>query len=136
MLPVGDDRYALAAEDVREVAAAPRTTDLPGMPAWALGLVNLRGEVVPLLDTAVLLGLEPSPPPAAFAVVVHTSFGLAALASTAMPEMVTLGDDVGASELAGTSGRRRLDGSYAVVLDVDALLTAAHGDPSRTGEAP
>ena len=72
MLPVGDDRYALAAEHVREVAAAPRTTDLPGMPAWALGLVNLRGEVVPLLDTAALLGLGPLPS-AAFAVVVHTS---------------------------------------------------------------
>ena len=135
MLPVGDDRYALAAEHVREVAAAPRPTALPGMPVWALGLVNLRGEVVPLLDTAVLLGMEPSPT-VAFAVVVHTSLGLAALASTAMPEMVTLGDDIGPSELAGTSGRRRLDGGYAVLLDIDALLAIAHGEPSRTSEAP
>ena len=41
---------------VREVVAAPTLTRLVTAPSIVLGLFNLRGEIVALLDTAALLG--------------------------------------------------------------------------------
>ena len=57
LLPVGTDRYAVPVSDVREVLVAPRITALPTAPACFRSLINVRGEVVPLLDTAKLLGI-------------------------------------------------------------------------------
>ncbi len=43
-------RYALALEDVRELLRAVRLTPLPRAPAVVEGLLNLRGELLPVLD--------------------------------------------------------------------------------------
>ncbi|MGZ3457816.1 MAG: chemotaxis protein CheW [Archangium sp.] len=43
-------RYALSTEDVRELARAVRLTPLPRAPAVVEGLLNLRGELLPVLD--------------------------------------------------------------------------------------
>ncbi|QRK10256.1 purine-binding chemotaxis protein CheW [Archangium violaceum] len=43
-------RYALHMEDVRELARAVRLTPLPRAPAVVEGLLNLRGELLPVLD--------------------------------------------------------------------------------------
>ena len=56
LLPVGDDLYALPMDWVREVVAAPTVTRLVTAPSVVLGLFNLRGQIVALLDTAALLG--------------------------------------------------------------------------------
>ena len=57
LLPVGADIYALPVDWVRQVVAAPRVTRLVTASSVALGLFNLRGEIVPLLDVAALLGV-------------------------------------------------------------------------------
>ena len=57
LLPVGDDIYALPVDWVREVVAAPPVTRLVTAPSVVLGLFNLRGEIVPLLDIAALLSI-------------------------------------------------------------------------------
>jgi purine-binding chemotaxis protein CheW len=43
-------RYALPLEDVRELVRAVRLTPLPRAPAVVEGLLNLRGELLPVLD--------------------------------------------------------------------------------------
>jgi purine-binding chemotaxis protein CheW len=43
-------RYALPAGDVRELLRAVRITPLPHAPAVVEGLLNLRGELLPVLD--------------------------------------------------------------------------------------
>lgn len=52
------DRYALPLAAVREVVAAPAAyTRVPRAPAWVLGVMNLRGRVVPVVALGPLLGL-------------------------------------------------------------------------------
>lgn len=51
----GGESYALSMESVREVERVSRVTPVPGAPAFLRGLVNLRGEILPLLDLAALL---------------------------------------------------------------------------------
>ncbi len=54
---VGGEDYALPVEGVREVANRGRITPVPGAPP-TLGVWNLRGEVMAIVDLAALLGLE------------------------------------------------------------------------------
>ena len=47
---VGGIRYALPAAEVREIVRAVTIVPLPTAPAMVEGLINVRGEVVPVLD--------------------------------------------------------------------------------------
>ena len=44
------ERYAVASEYVREVYPFEELTPLPCTPAFVLGIVNLRGEILPVID--------------------------------------------------------------------------------------
>jgi len=122
-MPVGADAYALPAEWVRQVVAAPPVTPLVTAPSMVLGLFNLRGEIVPLLDTAALLGVG-RVDTVAFGVVVNTALGPAGLATTGTPQGVVLDNATAASELPGTSGAFHVDGRIIVLIDPAVLLSA------------
>ncbi len=121
LLPVGADVYAVPVGWVREVVPAPALTPLVTAPPAVLGLFNLRGQIVPLLDTAALLGLG-AVGTVAFVVVLQSGDGLAGLAATGLPRRAGLDREVGPSALPGTAGSYQIDGLAAVLLDPAALL--------------
>jgi purine-binding chemotaxis protein CheW len=51
-------RYALPIELVREIIEYGQITSVPMMPACIHGVINLRGNVVPVLDLAARFGME------------------------------------------------------------------------------
>lgn len=53
---MGGERFGLEIGCVREVALLPEVTPVPSMPEWLVGVVNLRGEVVPVVDLQTALG--------------------------------------------------------------------------------
>lgn len=55
----GGEHYALPVEAVREIAKLGAITPVPGAPAEVLGVWNLRGDVMGVIDLAALLGLDP-----------------------------------------------------------------------------
>lgn len=57
----GGQVLAVEAGAVREILAAPEPTRIPGAPAAVLGLVNVRGTLVPVVDAAQAVGLDPLP---------------------------------------------------------------------------
>ena len=60
---VGGREVTLPAEDVREVVVFPEAlTLLPRVPPYVLGVFSLRGEVLPVIDVASLLGIPSAPP--------------------------------------------------------------------------
>ena len=124
LLRVGEDAYAVPIEVAREVLGATIVTPLPTAPSSVLGLCNVRGEIIPVFDTGVLLGLSPVTSTATVAIV-ETTLGAAGLATTDMGEAVDLGDQVGQTDGPGTSGAFAVPGGLAVLIDVDALLTPA-----------
>ncbi len=53
---IDGDRFAVEASLVHEVVRLPPLTPLPGMPPFLLGVCAHRGEVLPVIDLARLLG--------------------------------------------------------------------------------
>ena len=60
VLQVGPERYAVDVDAVREIKPLAGVTPLPGLPSFWSGLVNLRGNLVPVLDLSSYLALPPS----------------------------------------------------------------------------
>lgn len=121
LVPVGDSHYALRLEDVREVTEAPRVTELPSAPGAVLGIVNVHGAIVPLLDTGALLGLAPLRE-ARWAVVADTARGAVALAASGLPSIQNLETPIGPAEDNRAAGRFATPGGAATLLEIDALV--------------
>ncbi|HEX2699724.1 MAG TPA: chemotaxis protein CheW [Acidimicrobiales bacterium] len=127
LLPVGEETYAVDMAAAREVVAAPDLTRLPGAPSTLMGVFNLRGEIVPVFDTATLLGIGTAQP--TFVAVIETASGPAGLAMTAMGASVDLSVPVGDTETPGTCGSFAFADRLVVLIDLEALLAPArlHG---------
>jgi chemotaxis signal transduction protein len=123
-LRVGDDDYAVPMASAREVLAAPEITRLPTAPSSVLGVCNVRGEIIPVFDTGVLLGLGRSSSFQSIAIV-ETALGPAGLASGEVGESIELGDAVGDTDGPATVGAFAVGGGLAVLIDVEALLSPA-----------
>ena len=121
VLAVGDDRYALPMAQVREVVEARVLTRLPEAPGTVLGLINVRGRVIPVLDLGLLLGLGALGSVGGIAVV-DSARGNAGLASDALPFRDVVGGDLGASTIQPGARRHRTGDGVATLLDLDALL--------------
>jgi purine-binding chemotaxis protein CheW len=61
LLRLGADRYAVPITSVREILRVGRLTQVSTAPAFVLGVINLRGVIMSVLDLRVFFGLEPGP---------------------------------------------------------------------------
>ncbi len=55
---VGDEEYGLEILKVKEVIKVTEITKLPKAPSFVKGVVNLRGDVIPIIDLREKFGLE------------------------------------------------------------------------------
>ena len=54
---IGEEQFVASREQVREVLMLPdAVTRVPGARRWLLGIANLRGHLLPLIDVKLLLG--------------------------------------------------------------------------------
>ena len=54
---IGEEQFVASREQVREVLMLPDAmTRVPGARRWLLGIANLRGHLLPLVDVKLLLG--------------------------------------------------------------------------------
>lgn len=56
---LGSEEYALLVEQVREVIKLWEITAVPNTPDYVLGVISLRGRVLPVVDLCTRLGLPP-----------------------------------------------------------------------------
>ncbi|MDA3879275.1 MAG: chemotaxis protein CheW [Prolixibacteraceae bacterium] len=55
---LGKENFALNVEHVEKILEYQEVTEVPKAPEYMLGVFNLRGEVIPLIDTRVKFGME------------------------------------------------------------------------------
>ncbi|HMS83676.1 MAG TPA: chemotaxis protein CheW [Nitrospira sp.] len=73
MISLGGEVFAIDVRQVQEVFALESMTPVPGMPAALIGVANLRGTIVPLIDLRATLGLSLAMSPKYVVVVRHGS---------------------------------------------------------------
>jgi purine-binding chemotaxis protein CheW len=57
---LGGESFAIAISSIREIIEYRQPTDVPMMPGFIRGVINLRGRVVPVVDLSVRFGRAPS----------------------------------------------------------------------------
>jgi chemotaxis signal transduction protein len=58
VLGIGAERFGVDLSDVAEVLPPVRATPVPGVPPLFSGVINVRGEIRPVIDLRRLLGME------------------------------------------------------------------------------
>lgn len=56
---LGNETYGINVMQVQEVLRYTDIAPVPGAPPWVLGIINLRGNVVTVIDTCQRFGLSP-----------------------------------------------------------------------------
>ncbi|MDT8406921.1 MAG: chemotaxis protein CheW [Methylococcales bacterium] len=59
---LGDEKYGISVMQVQEVLRYQDISPVPGAPSYVLGIVNLRGNVVTVIDTRNRFGLQSKEP--------------------------------------------------------------------------
>jgi chemotaxis signal transduction protein len=62
-LRVAAEAYAISVGQVLRIAALGRVTAVPGSPPAVLGIRSLRGQILPVINFAALLGIGSQAPP-------------------------------------------------------------------------
>lgn len=55
---LGGTRYGVEMRYVNEIVHEPRLTDVPGLPHWVMGVSNLHGDILSVVDLTRFLALE------------------------------------------------------------------------------
>lgn len=119
--------FALEVESVREVQRMVLMQPVIGMPSQVLGVINLHGEIVPVLDLRPRLGMEPCPTHLTSPLLIIYSQGylLAVLVDQVQGVVQTQTALTASASWDCTRGLLTLDEQMVTVLDADALPPAA-----------
>jgi purine-binding chemotaxis protein CheW len=132
LFELGGQRYALPVADVVEVLRAVAVTPLPQGPRVVLGVMNVRGRVVPVFDLRERFG-QPSAlvEPSDHFIVAHAAQRLAALRADKILDLVRLCTDAieqverVVSGMHHISGIGRLSDGVVFIHDLHSFLTEA-----------
>jgi len=141
-LTLGRELYALSVMNVREIIRPLEISPVPRAPAHVLGVVNLRGKIVPILDLRIRFGLEfTGRTERTCIVVVQTGQGsflrLTGLMVDEVQEVLTLAageieepPNFGtAIDTACIRGLAKVKGAVMILLDLESLLAAQTTSP-------
>ena len=57
---IGDQEFCVNIMSVREIRGWTPATPLPHSPHYVMGVINLRGAVLPIMDLSLRLGMKPA----------------------------------------------------------------------------
>jgi purine-binding chemotaxis protein CheW len=129
LFTIDAQRYAVPLARVAEVVHAVNVQPLPGAPAIVEGVVNVRGEILPVLALRARLGHASVAPRASeYFVLVNASRRRIILRSDTTPTIVAVGD-VDSSNLESVgralAGVLPMPDGLALFQDIDAFIAAA-----------
>jgi purine-binding chemotaxis protein CheW len=92
LITLGGELFAIDLRQVREVFELESITPVPGMPTSLVGVANLRGAIIPLLDLRLSVGVSISTAPR-YAIVVRYGSHQVGLLIDDVPEIRTISSD-------------------------------------------
>lgn len=144
LIVLAGEVLAVDLRQAREVVVLDCYTVVPGAPSSLVGVTNLRGAILPIVDIGALLGLPPrSVGPGTKALVVEAGSTQVAVAIDEVPGLESFQDLAAVEDAAGTPGGSLLMGlllrgdERLRLLDVsrilDRLRTGTHGGGATGG---
>lgn len=90
LLTLGGEIYAVDLRHVREVFEVDVITPVPGMPPALVGVTNVRGAVIPVMDLRRMLNLPTGGPPPPYAVIIKHGNHQVGVLVERVPEIKTV----------------------------------------------
>jgi purine-binding chemotaxis protein CheW len=124
--------YGVDVMAVQEVLRVPEIVPVPGAPEFIIGIINLRGNVVTVIDTHKIFGLAPNEiTDASRIVIIEAGKQVAGLLVDSVAEVVNIASkqietapDVGTTESAKyIQGITHHNDELLILVDVNRLLT-------------
>ena len=127
---LGNEHYAIPADSVLEVAELGGLTAVPGAPSALIGVCNLRGTILPVIDLAAILRVASREDEQVMLVAryQHALVGLAAGRVIGVEELPPSGEPAQSPHLTGAVLR---DGALIGVIDLDSVIDSVVGEPTR-----
>lgn len=133
---IGEDTYTLPVEMLTEIIIPQKIFPVPTTPPQVLGVINLRGNIVPIVDIRHVLDLPKTTHPTQTAIVRHGQMvvglmvdSVTEVASVPVSSLLAVPPEIGGSGHA--AGRHRFfkavvqrELGAAALLDMDRLLEA------------
>ena len=130
---IGEQRFAIDIQLVREIRGWTTSTPLPNAPDYVLGVINLRGAVLPVLNLAARLGLPASEARSSSVVIVVDLVGrTVGLLVDAVSDIINVGEGeiqpapvIGAASSKGLArGMITTDEGIITLIDMSGILPA------------
>jgi len=132
------EEYAVNIQRVKEIIEYTTVTKVPKVPQWIRGVINLRGNVVPVVDLAVRFGLEERPVTKTTCIVIveveqDSERAVMGVIADAVNQVIDLAPkDIEEPPAFGTRvrleyllGMDKLGKKFALILNIDSVLSTA-----------
>lgn len=138
---LADEVYAINVANIKEVLGVPRLTKVPKMPPFMMGIINLRGSAVPVLDLCKKFGIGETSMTADTNIIVTeidmqkadgtTEELIIGMFSDIVQKVITIDPEsiepppkIGiAIDTAFIKGMGHIDGNFIIILDINKILT-------------
>ena len=128
---IGDQEFCVNIMSVREIRGWTPATAMPHSPHYLLGIINLRGAVLPIVDLSARLGMKPAEPSQRHVIIVaQVKNQVAGLLVDAVSDILTVTDDniQPVPEVSSDLERQYARGIFAIdnrmicMIELDALF--------------
>jgi purine-binding chemotaxis protein CheW len=143
-----DEVFAIGISEVREVLDYTTVTKIPEMPDFMLGVINLRGSVVPVVDMRLKFGMAPTEKKVNTCIIIveidleGETTVIGALADSVQEVLELDPDQMEPPPRIGTRLKSRFikamgkrDGHFIIILDIDRIFSADElamiGEPAQ-----
>lgn len=91
---IGAQEFTVNVMSVREIRGWTQAMPMPHTPAYVMGVINLRGAVLPIVDLSLRLGMKPAEPTARHVIIViQVRDRIVGLLVDAVSDILTVTDD-------------------------------------------
>lgn len=128
------EEYGVAILTVQEIRGWSSVTRVPHTPAWLLGVVNLRGVVVPIIDLRIKFDFaNPEYSDTTVVIILTVASRVVGVVVDAVSDVITLGSDqIKPAPSLGNGAQTRhiigfgtLDDRMRILMDVEKLMAGA-----------
>jgi purine-binding chemotaxis protein CheW len=141
---LGGEEYGADIQRVQEIKGWDTCTRVPYSPKYLLGVINLRGSIVPVIDLRIRFGLQQVPHDATTVIIVvqvpgergERTVGMVVDAVSDVYDVVSANilpppDALGAVEKVFVRGLANQDGKLLILLDIESLVMSSVSGGSK-----